>query len=84
MTVAELETAVREGARPVVLVFDNARYGTIRDHQARRGMAAVGTELGPVDWATVAEGFGAEGVRVDADDSFEAALRAALASRLRP
>ncbi len=81
MTVAELETAVREGARPVVLVFDNARYGTIRDHQARRGMAAVGTELGPVDWAAVAAGFGAEGVRVDADESFEAALRAALASR---
>ena len=30
MTMAELETAVREGARVVVVVFDNERYGTIR------------------------------------------------------
>ena len=81
MSVAELETAVREGARPVVLVFDNARYGTIRDHQDRRGMPPVATDLGPVDWAAVAEGFGAAGVRVESDDAFEPALRAALSSR---
>jgi acetolactate synthase-1/2/3 large subunit len=81
MTVAELETAVREGARPVVLVFDNARYGTIRDHQSRRGMDAVGTDLGPVDWAAIAEAFGATGVRVEHDDDFEPALRAALGAR---
>ena len=81
MTGAELETAVREGARPVVLVFDNARYGTISDHQARRGLASVATDLGPVDWAMVAEGYGAAGVRVETDEEFEPALRAALASR---
>ncbi len=81
MTAAELETAVREGARPVVLVFDNARYGTIHDHQARRGMEPVATDLGPVDWAAVAEAFGAAGVRVATDEAFEPALRAALGSR---
>ena len=81
MTGAELETAVREGARPVVIVFDNARYGTIHDHQARRGLAPVATDLGAVDWAKVAEGFGATGVRVATDEDFEPALRAALASR---
>ena len=37
MTMAELETAVREGARIIVLVFDNERYGTIRMWQDRRG-----------------------------------------------
>src|SRR5664280_1133126 len=42
----------------------------------------VGTDLGRVDWAEVAEGFGALGVRVDRDDEFEAALRAALAATL--
>jgi len=81
MTGAELETAVREGARPVVLVFDNARYGTIRDHQVRRGLDPIATDLGPVDWAMVAEGYGAIGVRVETDEAFEPALRAALASR---
>ena len=81
MSVAELETAVREGARPVVIVFDNARYGTIHDHQVRRGMTPVATNLGPVDWAAVAQAFGATGVRVETDEAFETALRAALGSR---
>jgi acetolactate synthase-1/2/3 large subunit len=81
MTGAELETAVREGARPVVLVFDNERYGTIRDQQVRRGLDPVATDLGPVDWAMVAQGYGAIGVRVETDDEFEPALCAALASR---
>ena len=48
MTMAELETANREGARIIVLVFDNERYGTIRMWQDRRGSGeGVGTELGP-------------------------------------
>ena len=82
MTIAELETAIREGLHPVVLVFDNEQYGTIHDHQVRRGLAPVGTDLGPVDWARVAEGFGALGSRVDRDGEFEAALRTALSATL--
>ena len=35
MTMAELETAVRVGARVIVVVFDNERYGTIRMWQER-------------------------------------------------
>ncbi len=61
MTIAELETAVRVGVHPVVLVFDNERYGTIHDHQVRRGLEPVATDLGPVDWVRVAEGYGALG-----------------------
>ena len=82
MTIAELETAVRVGVHPVVLVFDNERYGTIHEEQVRRGFAPVATDLGPVDWVRVAEGFGALGARVERDDEFEAALRAALAASL--
>ena len=76
MSIAELETAVRSGVHPVVLVFDNQRYGTIHDHQVQRGLAPVATDLGPVDWVRVGEGYGAVGVRVDRDDAFEPALRA--------
>ena len=54
MTIAELETALRLGVHPVVLVFDNEQYGTIHDHQVRRGLAPVATDLGPVDWVRVA------------------------------
>lgn len=81
MTVAELETAVREGCRIVLIVFDNRRYGTIRMHQAMRGTGVgVATELGPLDVARIAEGFGARGVRLEGDDGFEDALRTALAA----
>jgi len=80
MSIAELETAVRHGVHPVVLVFDNQRYGTIHDHQVQRGLTPVATDLGPVDWVRVAEGYGAAGARVDRDDAFEPALRAALAA----
>ena len=76
---AELETAVRVSARVVVVVFDNERYGTIRMWQERRGTGiGVATELGPVDFAAIARACGARGVRVERDDEFEPALRAAL------
>ena len=81
MTMAELETAVRTGARVVVLVFDNERFGTIRMWQERRGTGiGVGTDLGPVDFAAIARACGARGARVERDDDFEPALRAALAA----
>jgi acetolactate synthase-1/2/3 large subunit len=81
MTLAELETAVRVGARPVVVVFDNERFGTIRMWQDRRGSGlGVGTELGPVDFAAIARACGARGVRVDKEADFEGALRTALAA----
>ena len=81
MTVAELETAVRERCRLVLLVFDNQRYGTIRMHQDARGTGVgVATDLGPLDVAAIAEGFGARGRRVDDEAEFEALLREALAA----
>lgn len=80
MTMAELETAVREECRFVLCVFDNRRYGTIRMHQDERGTGqGIGTELGPLDIAALAEGFGARGVRVDDDRDFAAVLAEALA-----
>ncbi|MGI8928310.1 MAG: thiamine pyrophosphate-binding protein [Candidatus Limnocylindrales bacterium] len=78
MTMSELETAVREGATPVILVFDNKRYGTIAMHQRNEGRALVATDLGPIDFATVARACGAQGGRVTRDAEFEPALRDAL------
>jgi acetolactate synthase-1/2/3 large subunit len=80
MTMAEIETATREGARIIVLVFDNERYGTIRMWQERRGSGeGVATELGAVDFAAIGRALGARGVRVDRDADVEPALRQALA-----
>src|SRR6185503_18415464 len=79
MTIAELETSVRIGARVVVVCFDNERYGTIRMWQERLGTGVgVATELGPVDFAAIARAVGARGARVERDEEFEPALRAAL------
>jgi acetolactate synthase-1/2/3 large subunit len=80
MLMAELETAVREGARPVALVFDNRRFGTIAMHQEREGRTDLATELGPIDFAAVARACGAQGGRVSRDSEFEPALRDALAA----
>jgi acetolactate synthase-1/2/3 large subunit len=83
MTMAELETAVREKARVIAIVFDNERYGTIRMHQDRRNGGAgepIATDLGPVDFAAIARACGARGARVDDDAGFEPALRQALAA----
>jgi acetolactate synthase I/II/III large subunit len=78
MTMAELETAVRERLRLVVLAFDNERYGTIWMHQDRRGGGHVASDLGPIDFAAVARACGARGIRIESDDAFEPALRQAL------
>ena len=81
MTMAELETAVRERARVIVVVLDNERYGTIRMWQERRGTGqGVGTELGPIDFAGIARACGARGIRVERDAELEPALRQALAA----
>jgi acetolactate synthase-1/2/3 large subunit len=79
MTMADIETAVRERAHVVAVVFDNSRYGTIWRHQADRGSAAgLGTSLGAVDFAAVAEACGALGISVGSDEEFEPALQRAL------
>jgi acetolactate synthase-1/2/3 large subunit len=79
MTMAELETATREHARIIVLVFDNERFGTIRMWQEARGSGeGVATELGAVDFAAIGRAMGARGVRVERDADVEPAIRQAL------
>ena len=79
MTMAELETAVRERAHVIALVFDNGRLGTIWRHQAERATGVgLGTRLGPIDFAAVAAAAGATGISVSSDDEFEPALRRAI------
>jgi acetolactate synthase-1/2/3 large subunit len=76
----ELATAAQYDAGPVVIVFDNGMYGTIRMHQEREYPArVVGTALVNPDFAKYGEAFGGFGVRVERTDEFEAAMTAALA-----
>jgi thiamine pyrophosphate-dependent acetolactate synthase large subunit-like protein len=81
MTMAELETAVRERARVIVVVFDNGRYGTIwRAQEERPAGGGLGTRLGSIDFAAVAAACGALGLSVSTDAEFEPALQQAIES----
>jgi acetolactate synthase-1/2/3 large subunit len=80
MTCNEASTAVQHGAKPVVIVANNGRYGTIRMHQERHYPGRVsGTDLVNPDFAALARAYGGHGWTVGSQDEFAPALEAALA-----
>jgi len=75
----ELATAVREGARLLVLLIDNGSYGTIRMHQERRYPARVSaTDLTNPDFAALARAYGGWAETVETTEAFAPALARAL------
>jgi acetolactate synthase I/II/III large subunit len=79
MTGQELATAVQEELPVVVLVVNNAMYGTIRMHQERHYPGrVVGTDLRNPDFVAYARAFGAHGALVERSEDFPAALDEAL------
>ena len=78
MTVNELSTAAQHGARPIVVVANNGRYGTIRMHQEKQYPGRVsGTDLANPDFAALARAYGGHGEVVTQDDAFGPAFRRA-------
>ncbi len=79
MALAELETAVRLGLPVVVVVLSDRSLHLIRLHQERWGVLPQGVDFGPIDFAGIAPGFGARGVRTERwtelDDAVTMALR---------
>jgi acetolactate synthase-1/2/3 large subunit len=81
MTLNEMSTAVQHGARPVVVVANNGRYGTIRMHQERTFPGRVsGTDLVNPDFAALARAYGGHGETVAATEDFPAAFARAAAA----
>jgi len=79
MSGQELATAVQYDLPIVVIVVDNAMYGTIRMHQERLFPGrVVGTDLANPDFAAYARAFGAHGETVEHTADFAAALDRAL------
>jgi acetolactate synthase-1/2/3 large subunit len=82
MTGQEMATALAEGVGPVILLFNNAMYGTIRMHQERRFPGrVVGTSLKNPDFAALADAYGAFGAVVTRTEEFPLAFDMALATR---
>jgi acetolactate synthase-1/2/3 large subunit len=81
MTGQELATALGEGIGPIILLFNNAMYGTIRMHQERRFPGrVVGTALKNPDFAALARAYGGFGARVARTEEFAPAFEEAVAS----
>ncbi|HYA81489.1 MAG TPA: thiamine pyrophosphate-dependent enzyme, partial [Methylocystis sp.] len=79
----EFATAVQYGLPIVVIVCDNASYGTIRMHQERQYPGRViGTDLKNPDFAAYARAYGGFGATVERTDDFELAFEAARKSKL--
>lgn len=77
----ELSTAAQYGAQPIVLVFNNGIYGTIRMHQERDHPERVsGTTLQSQDFVKMAEGLGAHAERITKTADFAAAFARARTS----
>jgi len=81
MTGQELATAFHHGVAPIVLVFNNQMYGTIRMHQERAYPGRVsGTGLTNPDFAKYIEAFGGHGEVVSDTAEFSPAFRRAMDS----
>ncbi len=81
MTGQEIATAIHHDAAPIILVFDNGMYGTIRMYQERAYPGRIsGTQLTNPDFARLAEAYGAHGETVTRTEEFAPAFQRAVAS----
>ncbi len=77
----ELATAMQYGVNLIVLVINNAMYGTIRMHQERNYPGRViATDLRNPDFVAYARAYGAHAALVERTEQFAAAFDAALAA----
>jgi acetolactate synthase-1/2/3 large subunit len=77
---AEIETAVREGARLTIVVGNDDRWGAEWHAQRQKYGRAVATMLGTVCYDEVARGLGAQGYEADDESSLRRALALAAAA----
>jgi acetolactate synthase-1/2/3 large subunit len=81
MTGQEIATAFHHSAAPIILVFNNQMYGTIRMHQERTYPGRVsGTALTNPDFARFIESFGGHGETVERTEDLVPAFQRAAAS----
>jgi acetolactate synthase-1/2/3 large subunit len=82
MTGQEIATSMLEGVGPIILVFNNAMYGTIRMHQERRFPGRiVGTALKNPDFLGLARAYGVFGASVARTEEFAPAFEEAAAGK---
>lgn len=79
MTLAEIETCVRERIHFVTVVFNDSSLSLIDAAQQRRGLPVLGVRYGTIDFAAVATAMGAWARRVqtmrELDEALDEAFR---------
>lgn len=81
MTGNELATAAQYGAKPIIIVFNNGQYGTIRMHQEKRHPdRVIATALQNPDFAALARAHGGHGEVVKKTEDFQPAFDRARTS----
>ena len=81
MTGQEIATAFHHGVAPILIVFNNAMFGTIRMYQERAFPGRVsGTSLTNPDFAALIQAFGGHGELVEQTAQFAPAFERAVAS----
>ena len=79
MSVAEIETAVREGVNIVILVWVDGGYGLIRWKEELHLGRTAAVSFGNPDFVQLAQSFGAKGYRIAAAGELFPTLQRALA-----
>jgi acetolactate synthase-1/2/3 large subunit len=80
MCLGELGTAMQEGVKPIVVVFNDSCLTLIGVKQHRRQLAPAGVGFVDADFAKIAAGFGWHTARIDNAADLQGAFKAALAS----
>ena len=81
MTGQELATAMHHGAKPIIMICNNAMYGTIQMHQQRAYPGRVSaTMLTNPDFVALAQSYGAFAARVENAADFPQRWKEAVAA----
>jgi len=74
-SIAEFETATRQGLPFVCVVADDEAWGIVVSNMRKMGKPMVGAKLGRVRFDQVAKGFGARGLRIEDPRELPQAIR---------
>jgi acetolactate synthase-1/2/3 large subunit len=78
VNVGEMATAAEEKLPIVVILFDDAGYGILRNIQDERYKRRAGVDLFTPDFVSLGKSMGFEAVRVGSSEEFSAALKKAV------
>lgn len=80
MNLQDLETAVRLGCNFVVVIFNDSKYGLIEWHERKTFNQTMGIDFTNPDFVTLAQSFGAKGVKIKSTEELKTRLKEALSS----